>query len=368
MAETEDDPGQTVGGRTREVLRRLTSSDVHRATRALPSKTQQQLARTVGVPITVLTSASNAADLVRRRARRFDTAKVSALGRDLAEACVTHTIAALGDRYDNPSYEDLRGALEPICARWGVPLVTLMLAATADGDFNASAACGRLLDEDPRFALDAVGPEQVDAPPSSIGASLSSVTEAEREAKREQRRQRRDAKKAKRPAQHAEPRSYRRARDDAPVDAALPAAASSVTSPPAAPPLTVQGRPVSTSSAPIRRVTVVGKYEGLRYDDELVGAVVHAFIPFGDPIVEAEDGKTRPCIVIAACAPDSLVVRPCYSEGGVRAGDWRSVRVTNPVAAGLDKDSYVSTEEFVVDRSESLPVRGWLARDDWNAL
>ena len=113
---------------------------------------------------------------------------------------------------------------------------------------------------------------------------------------------------------------------------------------------------------------MLGKFEGLRDDDELVGAVVHAFIPFRVPTDEVEDGKTRPCIVVAACAPDSLVVRPCYSAGGLRAEDWRSVRVTDPVAAGLDKHTYVSTEEFVVERAEALPVRGWLARDDWNAL
>ena len=39
-----------------------------------------------------------------------------------------------------------------------------MLAATADGDFNAAAVCARMLDEDPRFALDALGPVEPDAP------------------------------------------------------------------------------------------------------------------------------------------------------------------------------------------------------------
>lgn len=355
MADMEQDVGRPVGGRTGQVLSRLTSADVHRAATALPSKAQQQLARTVGVPISVLTSAGNAADLVRRRARRLDTPKTSALGRDLAEACLTDTIVALGDRYDDPSHQDLLGILEPINARWGVRVVALMLAATADGDFNASGVCARLLDEDPRFALDAIGAEQQESAPPSIGTPTSTLDEAELEAKREQRRQRRQAKKARQPTKRAEPPSYRRMR------------AESDASPPAVPPVTVQGRPVSTS-APMRPATVVGKYEDLRHDDELIGAVVHAFIPFRDPTVDVAGGKTRPCIVIAACAAHSLVVRPCYSEGGVRAGDWRSVRVTDPLAAGLDKDSYVSTEEFVVEREAALPVLGRLARDDWNAL
>ena len=355
MAEAERDANEAVASRTTPVLARLTATDVQHAVKALPSKAQQQFARTVGVPITVLTSARNAADLVRRRARRLDDLKISALGRDLAEACVSDTIKALGDRHDDPSYDDLLAVLEPVCEAWGTRLVALMLAATADGDFNASGVCARLLDEDARFALDAIGPEQADAPPTSIGASPP-ASEAEVEAKREQRRQRREAKKAKQPTKRAEPRSYRRARDAAPSETPPPDVASP----------DVRDPPVS-KSAHRRPVAVLGKYEGLR-DDELVGAVVHAFIPFRVPTDEVEDGKTRPCIVVAACAPDSLVVRPCYSAGGVRAEDWRSVRVTNPVAAGLDKHTYVSTEEFVVERAEVLPVRGWLARDDWNAL
>jgi hypothetical protein len=362
MTETGEDTG-----RTAPVLSRLTSDDVHRAARALPSKTLQQLARTVGVPISVLTSAGNAADLVRRRARRLDTANVSALGRDLAASCVADTISALGDRHDDPSYEDLLAILEPISARWGVRVVALMLAATADGDFNASAVCARLLDEDARFALDAIGPEQEASTRATIGTSTPTATagEAEIEAKREQRRQRREAKKAKQPTKRASTRSYRRTRGDAPADTPAEPLADPRAGSPA---LTVESRPRSTEAAPLRRVTVVGKYDDLRYDDDLVGAVVDAFIPFRDPTLEVEDGKTRPCIVIAACAPESLVVRPCYSEGGARAGDWRSVRVTDPLAAGLDKNSYVSTEEVVVARAEVLPVRGWLARGDWNAL
>src|SRR5258705_796373 len=117
MEETEHDTDETAPGGTIRVLARLTALDVQQAVKALPSKAQQQLARTVGVPITVLTSSGTAADLVRRRARRLDNPKTSALGRDLAEACVADTIAALGDRHDDPSYDGLLAVLEPICER-----------------------------------------------------------------------------------------------------------------------------------------------------------------------------------------------------------------------------------------------------------
>ena len=57
-------------GRTEQVLARLTTADVHQAAKALPSKSQQQLARSLGVPMSVLLASPNAADVVRRRARR----------------------------------------------------------------------------------------------------------------------------------------------------------------------------------------------------------------------------------------------------------------------------------------------------------
>ena len=118
----------------------------------------------------------------------------------------------------------------------------------------------------------------------------------------------------------------------------------------------------------MRPATVVNNYVGLDRDDALIGAIVPAFIPYGEPNSEGEEGKMRPCVVIAGCAPDSLVVRPCYSEGGARAEDWRSVRVSDTRAAGLDKNSYVDIHEYVIERAHAEPILGWLARDDWNAL
>jgi hypothetical protein len=364
MTETDTDVSRTV-----PVLARLTSADIHTAARALPSKGQQQLARAVGVPITVLTTGGNAAEIVRRRARRLDAPKAAALGRELADACVGETIVALGDHHDRPSYDDLLGVLDPICARWGVRLVALMLAATADGDFNAAEVCARMLDEDPRFALDALGPVEPDTPAPVARPAAPTVSDAEIAAKREQRRLRRESKKAKQPAKRADaPPSYRRKRAPDVPSAGAPedSRAGTVPAEPRSP--TVQGRPVPPPPAPMRRANVIGKYDDLRHDDEMIGAVVHVFIPFDEPTAEGEDGKRRPCVVIAACAPDSLVVRPCYSEGGARAEDWRSVRVTRPAAAGLDKNSYVADEELVVDRTKAGPVRGRLDPDDWNAL
>ena len=61
---------------------------------------------------------------------------------------MSETIDALGDHHDRPSYEDLQGVIDPISERWGPRLVALMLAATADADFNAAEVCARMLDEE----------------------------------------------------------------------------------------------------------------------------------------------------------------------------------------------------------------------------
>jgi hypothetical protein len=113
---------------------------------------------------------------------------------------------------------------------------------------------------------------------------------------------------------------------------------------------------------------VVGTFKDVRYDDPLIGATVVAYIPFNDPEDGHLTGKHRPSVVIAAAGADQLVVRPCYSEGGLQSRTWRSVEIKDPRAAGLDKGGYVSSEEFAVDRTDIGDQIGRLAREDWNML
>ena len=54
------------------------------------------------------------------------------------------------------------------------------------------------------------------------------------------------------------------------------------------------GTLVPTSPAPMRRATVMGSYEGLGYDDDLIGAVVHVYIPFRG--ADAPTGTTARCV------------------------------------------------------------------------
>ena len=136
----------------------------------------------------------------------------------------------------------------------------------------------------------------------------------------------------------------------------------------AAPDASVGDRAFESSAAALRRVNVAGSFKDVRYDDPLIGATVVAYIPFEDPEDGHPTGKHRPSVVIAASGADQLIVRPCYSEGGMQARTWRSVQITDAHAAGLVKGGYVSSEEFAVDRSDIGDQIGWLAREDWNML
>ncbi len=350
--------------RTMAVLERLVADDVHRAVRALPKKRQQDLAKALRGPVTALTDAGSAASFVRSRARKMSRTGVSVLGRELVEVCVDETVHALGDSSDDPSYDELLAVLEPITETWGNRVVAVMLAATVDGDFPARAVCERALDEDPRFALDALGLVQIDETRTTV-APAPKVTPEERAAKQEQRRQRKQQHgKAKGKAAAPARPKYRKeaASHDSVSDAPETATTATTTG------VSVGELQIESSSTPARRVNVVGSFKDVRYDDPLIGATVIAYIPFEDPEDGHLTGKRRPSVVIAAAGADQLVVRPCYSEGGLQSRTWRSVLVTDARAAGLAKGGYVSSEEFAVDRSDIGEQIGWLAREDWNML
>lgn len=354
-----DQPPRTPG-----VLARLDAGDVHRAVRALPRNRQQDLARILRVPLTALTEAPTAAALLRRRARRMKRDLLSRLGRDVIAVCAAETVDALGDRAGDPSVDDLLGVLDPIVGAWGTRLVALLLAATVDGDFPARQACEHLLDHDPRFALDALGPEQIDEARRRAGARVRAPEDdGDRATKRDERRRRQEqrARQPTRSARLARPavrQRYRRRAEAQPPGEEAPAAEPVTPGPPGS----------GATELPRRRVRVTGRFDGVRYDDLLVGAVVVAFVAFRDPDTGEPGGKHRPCVVIATCSGDRLVVRPCYSEGGRQSRNWRSVRISDPRAAGLDRNGYVSSAEYAVPRSRVTGPIGRLTREDWNML
>lgn len=127
----------------------------------------------------------------------------------------------------------------------------------------------------------------------------------------------------------------------------------------------MNGRALDPNAHHRRAVRIVGSYRALDRSDPLVGRVVLAEVVFDGP---GAGGKVRPCVVIAASGVDDLVVRPCYSEGARRAGDFRAVPVSEPDVAGLDRTSFVSHEERCISRTAVAAELGSLSNVDWNQL
>ncbi|MFM8238285.1 MAG: hypothetical protein ACKOBG_11135 [Actinomycetota bacterium] len=342
------------------VLERIAPDDLNRAAAAAAPGELQEVARVLGLPGSVLTSAEGAADALLRRVRKRP-AIVPVVAVGITSGVRNEAIDALGDASEDPTFEELTGVLDDLVAAHGAPLVALMLAGIADGGFRAAEVCGRVLDEDPRFAPEALGP--VRAPAERTRGPVVAAPAPVDEAKREERRQRKQAAKQQRRATGAPPPRPKRTARPTPGPSATAAAAPSDP----APVPTVNGRPAATDPAPRRLVRVSTPLDGVDYTDPLVGAVVTTTIRWQNEHGE-EGEKIRPGVVIATCAGDRVVVRPCYSEGGLRSRDWRSVPITDALAAGLDRDSYVGSEEHVVDRVDVSTPIGRLARVDWNAL
>jgi hypothetical protein len=79
------------------------------------------------------------------------------------------------------------------------------------------------------------------------------------------------------------------------------------------------------------------------------------------------DGKVRRCVVVAGSATH-LLVRPGYSEGGVKSRDWKSVPLRHWRRSGFDQPTWIAIEMVAVPRQPDQAPVGWLSPDDWNSL
>jgi hypothetical protein len=103
-------------------------------------------------------------------------------------------------------------------------------------------------------------------------------------------------------------------------------------------------------------------------DDPWAAGVVLAWIRFDSADDEGSglEGKVRPCVVIGG-SPTHLLVRPGYSEGGVKSRDWKCTPVRYWRQSGFDQPTWIDVDPVRVPRQSDAPT-GWLAPDDWNAL
>ena len=81
--------------------------------------------------------------------------------------------------------------------------------------------------------------------------------------------------------------------------------------------------------------------------------MVFAWVPFdrSDPDQPELEGKSRRCVVVAG-SPTDLLVRPGYSEGGMKSRDWKSVPLRHWKQAGFDQPTWIDSETLRVPRPD----------------
>ena len=280
----------------------------------------------------------------------------------LAEPCLAAVIEALGEHADDPTREQLLAAVDAVGGEYDDVQVAVMLASVADGEMAASDLCFALLDTDERFGLtDWARFERPGTAAAPGEPTAPEVVSDEQRAARRARKQR-DAEEKRRVAEAkakaAEQVRQARKKERASGAAHRPEAAST-------------GRPVTPVAPSLgRRRAVLTPIEEEEYDraDPWAAGVVLAWVPFDavDPDEPDLEGKVRPCVVIAG-SPTRLLVRPGYSEGGVKSRDWKCVPVRHWRRSGFDQPTWIDVVAIRVPRPELGPT-GWLEPDDWNAL
>ncbi len=149
---------------------------------ALPENLRDALAKTVALPRGSFDDPASLAQRIRQgmvvRKAIIDTGVV------LSEPCTEWFVEILGDRADDPSYDDLQGLIPEAIDKFGLDAVRLMAVqySIALGGFR------RLVAEDARFAI----PNRL-APSTPTRASAG-----DQEAKRAARRERRERERKKR--------------------------------------------------------------------------------------------------------------------------------------------------------------------------
>ena len=324
-----------------------------------------QAPKAVGNALNALRKHRDPAGVVSRPQYR---AALPYLAAALADPCLARTIEVLGDHSDDPSREQLLEALDQVRASYPAEIIGVMLASVADGRMPASDLCFELAAEDERFGLTDWAATEVpgEARPAP-GPGGRSTTPERREARRLKKRK--DAEERRRKTESAAGR-----RADPPGQEAGAAgsgehrgfgwSAIDRTGPPGA------DRQGGVAPTLTRRASLTpAQEEEFDRNDPWTAGVVFAWIPFDpvDPDHPGLEGKSRRCVVVAGSRTD-LLVRPGYSEGGMKSRDWKSVPLRHWKQAGFDQPTWIDSEILSVPRpTETGPV-GWLAPEDWNAL
>jgi hypothetical protein len=167
----------------------------------MSEKTRGDLATQLQLPRATMHLDEALVPLVRRKLYTVGPERQLQAAFSLTECANDDAIAALGDRSDDPSLDDLREVLPPVVAEHGTPLVTAMLAAYAASNAPVRPVMRELLDTDGQYVIGpAIAPE--DAAPA-IAVFKPVVDEAKREHRREAKATKRALEAQRRAAQAA---------------------------------------------------------------------------------------------------------------------------------------------------------------------
>jgi len=278
----------------------------------------------------------------------------------MAEPCLAAVIEQLGDNADEPTHDQLLEAVDAVGADYDDVMIAVMLASVADGDMAASDLCFTVLDTDERFGLtDWARFERPGTAPTEP-RSPSAVSPEQREARKA--RKQRDAEEKRRHAE-AKARAAEQVRSARKKERAAASGRTSV-------PGTGERPVVSVAPSMGRRRAILSPLEEEEFDrdDPWAAGVVLAWVRFdaSDADQPGLEGKIRPCVVIAG-SPTHVLVRPGYSEGGVKSRDWKCTPVRYWRQSGFDQPTWIDVGAVRVPRPDTGPT-GWLEPDDWNAL
>jgi hypothetical protein len=295
----------------------------------------------------------------------------------VADDCLSRTIEVLGDHSDDPTRDQLLEALDQVRESFSDVTIGTMLASVADGGMPASDLCFELAAEDERFGLSGWATAQgsgtgVPAAPPVERATTPEQREARRLKKQRDAEERRRKLEAARKAGEQVRRARKQERSSA-------AAAATATDKDRdkdkdkhkdpGPGSATAGSDGSVAPRLTRRASLTPVQEEVfdRHDPWATG-VVYAWVPFDsvDPDQPELEGKSRRCVVVAG-SDSELLVRPGYSEGGMKSRDWKSVPLRHWKQAGFDQPTWIDSETLEVPRPSDGPI-GWLASEDWNAL
>jgi hypothetical protein len=195
------EPSEAQLRRLTAALANLDDASLRRGFATMREQSRLEVAQQLNLSKATLHLGDALAPLARRKILAANSGRQLAVAFALVEETNERTIAALGDRSEDPSREDMLEVLPAIIEAQGLPLVTLLLASYAASDAQCQAVCDGLLDDDERFALG--DPPEIDDDDTAAVGIVTLTRDADDPSQVAKRAQRKQAKAAKRAAEAA---------------------------------------------------------------------------------------------------------------------------------------------------------------------